>query len=224
MRRPEETSRWFAKTADGILAQVALAGKAGRPSKEFQSTVTDLKILAGLARYHSRRLLAGVSYNLYKETGDLESFDDAIAYEKKALAAWGQIVAAAGDVYSENLAFGAHAVGFSRHWKEEQQLLARDFEQPAGGAGEGRRQAWGARTTRLARRWRTAAPPPCCPAKGTGDRGAGATAPAGVKSVRLRYRHVTQYEDYQTAEMTLDAKTGSTPRAFPRASSIPNGR
>ena len=28
MRRPEETSRWFARTADGILAQVAIAEKA----------------------------------------------------------------------------------------------------------------------------------------------------------------------------------------------------
>ncbi len=135
MRRPEETSRWFAKTADDILAQVAAAGNAN--GKEFQSTVTDLKILSGLARYHSRRLLAGVCYNLYKETGDLASFDEAIAYEKSALDAWGQIVAAAGDVYSENLAFGAHAVGFSRHWKEEQQLLARNFEALRGGAREG---------------------------------------------------------------------------------------
>jgi len=30
-----------------------------------------LKILAGLARYHARRILAGVAYNLYKENGDL---------------------------------------------------------------------------------------------------------------------------------------------------------
>ena len=29
MRRPEETSRWFAQAADGILTQVALAEKAG---------------------------------------------------------------------------------------------------------------------------------------------------------------------------------------------------
>ena len=131
MRRPEETSRWFAQTADGILTQVALAEKAGGSSagKEFRTTITDLKILAALARYHSQRLLAGVCYNLYKETGDLASFDEAIAYEKNALDAWGRIVAAAGDVYSENLAFGAHAVGFSRHWKEEQQLLSRNFEQ-----------------------------------------------------------------------------------------------
>src|SRR5206468_6499089 len=27
------------------------------------------------------------------------------------------------------------------------------------------------------------------------------TAPSGVASVRLRYRHVTQFEDYQTLEM-----------------------
>ena len=37
---------------------------------------------------------------------------------------------------------------------------------------------------------------------------AAVTAPGGVKSVLLRYRHVTQTEDYQTAEMTLDPKTG----------------
>src|SRR5664279_1916717 len=130
MRRPEETSRWFARTADGILANVALAEKAAGldAGKELRATIADLKILAGLARYHAERLLAGVCYNLYKEARDLQSFDDAIAYETRALDAWGQIVAAAGNVYSENLAFGAHAVGFSRQWKEEQQLLARDFE------------------------------------------------------------------------------------------------
>src|SRR5579871_2680734 len=130
MRRPEENSRWFAKTADGILASVDAAEKTIRfdANNEFRSTVTDLRILARLARYHSLRLLAGVSYNLYKQSGDLHAFDDAVADERQALAAWNQIVAAAGDVYSENLAFGAHAVGFSRHWKEEYAILSRDFE------------------------------------------------------------------------------------------------
>ena len=61
MRRPEETSRWFAQAADGILTQVALAEKAGGSGagKEFRTTVTDLKILAALARYHSQRLPGG---------------------------------------------------------------------------------------------------------------------------------------------------------------------
>jgi hypothetical protein len=34
-------------------------------------------------------------------------------------------------------------------------------------------------------------------------------AASGVKSVRLRYRHLTQVEDYETADMTLDRKTGA---------------
>ncbi|HXB73272.1 MAG TPA: hypothetical protein VNY05_33855, partial [Candidatus Acidoferrales bacterium] len=47
MRRPEETSRWFAQTADAILAEVkqaevAQAEKRGGTGNELRSTVTDL--------------------------------------------------------------------------------------------------------------------------------------------------------------------------------------
>ncbi len=49
------------------------------------------------------------------------------------------------------------------------------------------------------------------------DVNAKVTATAGVKWVRLRYRHVTQYEDYQTAEMTLDPKTGLYAGRIPAA-------
>ncbi len=222
MRRPEETSRWFAQAADGILTQVALAEKAigNGAGKEFRTTITDLKILAALSRYHSQRLLAGVCYNLYKETGNLASFDEAIGYETTALDAWGQKVAAAGDVYSENLAFGAHAVGFSRHWKEEYQLLSRNFEQlqaerqkatsKPGAAHFALHAAGGpAPTARL------------LPVGPDMEVTAQVTAPAGVKWVRLRYRHATQYEDYQTAEMTLDAKTGNYTARIPSSFADP---
>jgi hypothetical protein len=220
MRRPEETSRWFAQTAGGILAQVAMAEKAEKANargagKEFRTTIADLKILAGLARYHAWRLMAGVCYNLYKETGDLGSFDEAIAYEKNALDAWGGMVAASGDVYSENLAFGAHAVGFSRHWKEERQLLARDFEQ----LQAERRKAVakpGAKHFLLFPADSTASARLLPVAPGL-EIAARVTAPAGVKWVRLRYRHVTQYEDYETAEMTLDASTGNYTARIPAA-------
>jgi hypothetical protein len=114
MRRPQETSRWFAQTSADILAHLeraeAAAGK--NAGNEFVSTATDLRILAGLARYHSARLLAAVSYNLYKSTGALQPFDEVVEHEKRAVQAWSEIVAAAGDVYSHELAFGAHSVGF----------------------------------------------------------------------------------------------------------------
>ena len=130
MRRPQETSRWFAQTSAEILAHVeraqAAAGRSG--GNEFLSTVTDLRILAGLARYYSSRLLGAVAYNLYKSTGALRPFDEAIEHEKRAVQAWSEIVTAAGDVYSTELAFGAHSVGFRRHWKEEYGLVQADLE------------------------------------------------------------------------------------------------
>jgi hypothetical protein len=214
MRRPEETSLWFARTADAILADVAQAGKSigDRAPNEFRSTVTDLRMLAGLARYHSFRLLAGVSYNLYKNTGDLSTFDDAIASERHALEAWKQMVDAAGDVYNKNLAFGAHAVGFSRHWEEEYSLLGRDFEKLLAERTQATPKPGAIHLTPRAAQ----ADAPV--ARLSSNRivtpgrdyvvSAAVTALGGIKSVRLRYRHLTQIEDYQTAEMTLDTKSG----------------
>jgi fructose-specific component phosphotransferase system IIB-like protein len=214
MRRPEETSRWFATTADAILSEVAQAEKgAGKRSSEFLSTTADLKILAGLARYHSFRLLAGVSYNLYKQSGDVGAFDDAIASERHAMEAWKQMVDAAGDIYSKNLALGVHAVGFSRHWEEEYVLLSHDFEKLLA-----ERTALSGKTGSSHPVPRsTIAPPPV--ARITSGKMARpgrdfpvsvrVSAPSGVGSVRLRYRHVNQTEDYLSADMTLDPKTGN---------------
>jgi len=202
---------------------VAQAEKSGGTGNELRSTLTDLKILAGLARYHSWRLLAGVNYNLYKETFDLASFDEAIANERKAVEAWSQMVDAAGDVYSENLAFGAHAVGFSRHWKEEYQLLRRDFDQLL--AERQKAVPSDAVLVHLPLRTAAAQPPSvklmpapvARPLHGL-DISVKVTAPAGLKWVRLRYRHVTQYEDYQTAAMAFhpetEVYTGNIPASF----------
>jgi len=129
-RWPEDTSRWFARLSDQILGHLARAEKTSgdHRSKEFLSTVTDLKILARLAQYHSHRMRAAVDYSLFQQSGDLFSLDDAVRGEKEAVAAWERLVEAAGDVYSENLPFGVHRVGFSRHWKEELEKLRRGLD------------------------------------------------------------------------------------------------
>jgi hypothetical protein len=216
MRRPEETSHWFAQTADAVEAQVVQAEKSigSHSGNEFRSTVTDLHILAGLARYHSWRLLAGVQYNLYKQSGDLTAFDEAVSDERHALASWKQMVDAAGDVYSENLAFGAHAVGFSRHWSEEYALLQHDFGQLLA-----ERAKAAGKPDAPHHRLMTATPDvpkaQLLPGAAAAEQGsdyivsAKVKAASGVKFVRLRYRHVTQFEDYETAEMMLDTKTGT---------------
>ncbi|RLD91803.1 MAG: hypothetical protein DRJ29_13565 [Bacteroidetes bacterium] len=131
MRRPTSTSQWFSAISEQILEKVSLAerSQSGERSKEFISTITDLKILAHLAEYHAHRLLAGVQYNLYKQTDNLFAFDRAIEQEQSAKEAWAGIVDAAGEVYASELIFGVYQVGFSRHWSEQLEYLESGLEQ-----------------------------------------------------------------------------------------------
>ena len=315
MRRPTETSTWFRRTSDEILRCVAGAQEemGDRGSAEFVSTVTDLKILAQLADYHAQRLMAGIQYNLYTRTGDLFAFDDAIACESRAIRAWEQMVQAASGMYSKNLAFGVHRVGFSRHWEEELGKLRADFLK----LQEERRQArpkmedevthiahvpirrhttsqtlrfqatigsdtalteirvgystedgdWRFFDMQPVGKWQYQATTPATgkteqikyfiEARDSEDRvrsvpAAGREAPfvvkvtddheppqvdlarvknaasgenlevtakvwdpSGIKSVRLRYRHVTQFEDYEMEEMSRDPETGLWSAAIP---------
>ncbi len=229
MRRPEETSRWFAETSDAILAEAAAAERAlgGRTgSNEFQSTLTDARMLAALARYHSWRQLGGVNYNLYKLAGDLAAFDEAIAAERKAVQAWHELVEAAGDFYTDDMWFGPTGRAFPHHWKDEMKSLDAEFEKLLA-----ERQAALARADAKPARIPAREANPVWPVVTFAQRPPAAavpgqnyvvqvkiTAPAGVKWVRLRYRHVNQKEDYQTAEMAPDAQTGfyagSIPASF----------
>ncbi len=292
MRRPEDSSRWFLKTSSDILAYAKKAEQAsGKPGNELLSTLTDVKILARLAEYHAWRLRAGVAYNLYKQSGDLFAFDDAIANEKSAIAAWEKLVVAAGDVYSRDLAFGVHAMGFPRHWSEELGALrqgltkleterrAAHFDPQTAGpriahvpdavriratvASQAAMKqvvakiSAGGRFTSIPMResspgmYQTEIPPATevysieavdsagnravfpstggnitlpiasnrpseialqpAPSARPGEDLLITARPAAqtiLKSLRLRYRHLTQYEDYETLDMRLDPDTG----------------
>jgi hypothetical protein len=215
MRWPHETSRWFAEISDAITSEVEQAerGAGEQATKEFRSSVTDFRILAALARYYSWRLQAAVAYNLYKESGDLQAFDNALDKEKRAIEAWRAIVDAAAGVYNDKLPFGAPG-HFPRHWREELQRLNADYESlvVARKTAPAKPDARTVASTRL--------PPDGLPplailsSAETARPGedvdvtAKVTSSARVKWVRLRYRHLTQYEDYQTADMTFDPETG----------------
>jgi hypothetical protein len=222
-RTPEQTSIWFAQTADAVLGYIREAEAAGASGKEAISTMTDLRILAGLAKYYAARLPAAVSYNVYLQSGSLAAFDQAIQQEQAAIAAWAGIVKAAADVYSEDLTFGVHRVGFPRHWKEEltkleQGLAALKAErQLAAGVAAGRAMV------RLVQSPDTRPPQLRLVTPGAAQPGQDlviAVQPEDapdVKSMRLRYRHLTQFEDYQTVDMTFNGKglfTAQIPGSF----------
>ena len=123
------------------------------------------------------------------------------------------MVDAAADIYSHNLAFGVHQVGFSRHWDEEYGLLSKDFEQLTKERQNASAKPGASHHARLA----TIAPAPKARLAPAGSARPGqdfvvtaqVDSPHRVKSVRLRYRHMTQTEDYQTAEMSSDGSSGS---------------
>ncbi len=220
-RHPLRTSQWFAQVSADVLRLVGEAEKrVGKGhNKEFNSTMVDLKILANLALYHSRRIHAGLSYALFKQAQDANALDDAIAHEGLAIQAWEKLVEAAGDVYNDNLMMGLPSSGLAGHWKDElvelkKGLKALQLERESFPPAATQNNASVARfLTRKPAPGNDDEPPTLthqpvtsAPAEKPLTITAEVRDPSGVKSVRLRYRSVNQYQDYRTLEMTPTGK------------------
>lgn len=219
---PSMNSKWFEQTAADLTQLIAAAEKAAgtNPGKEFQVTLTDLKILANLARYHSHRIPAAVNYRLFERSQDVTALDNAIAYEGKAVEAWRELVKAAGDVYADNLMLGVCVADLCGHWKDELAALEKGLASLTA-----RRQSFKAGSASENGPVLTA--PPYKPAS-LAHNGklfqithqpltsarvgqplvirVQVSAPAGVKWVRLRYRGVNQGLEYQTLPMMPTAE------------------
>jgi len=235
-RHPLRTSQWFAKASEDVLKLVGEAEKRiGKDrSKEFNSTMVDLKILANLALYHSRRIHAGLSYALFKLSQDATALDDAIAREGLAIQAWEKLVEAAGDVYNDNLMMGLPSSGLAGHWKDELVELKKGLN-ALQQEREGFRPAVTQNNASVAR-FLTGKPapgnddePPALASQpvtsALADKHLTVTVeardPSGVKSVRLRYRSVNQYQDYRTLEMTPTGKKDQYQAVIPAEHVLP---
>ena len=224
--RPAVNSRWFSQTAADIEEQIAGAGKriGEHRNKEYDSTITDLKILANLALFHARRIPAAVSHRLFDRTRDPKALDDAIAQERSAIEAWRQLVAAAGDFYTEDLMMGVRGASLCGHWKDELAALEKGLVS----LERQRTEFRSANEIKPAPRY--------TPAASVGDHEAPAVVhravttaplgksltitaevrdPSGVKWVRLRYRSVNQHQDYQTLPMLATGEKDQYLAAIP---------
>jgi len=127
---PSRNAMWFAETAEELfdLTEEAASLVDDVNDPEYMVTIADIKILAGLALYHSRRIPAAVNYRLFKRTGDPAALERAITGERSAIEAWAGIVAAAGDIYTDDLMMGTANQGLSGHWKDELAALEKGLE------------------------------------------------------------------------------------------------
>ncbi len=224
---PQQTAMWFNRIAQQVLDDVAAVDvdnvQDTNQKRELQTVTTDLRILAHLARYHASRMQASVWYNIYLQVQDQFALDQCLAAESAAIAAWKQIIDSAGDVYPQELKFGVHRVGFSRHWTEELAKLLDGYAKLQELSGESQLDA----NTRKGLVQLIESPPAPSPLI-TIKRAKSATPgnemlitaevdgpPQQLEEIRLRYRHVTQFEDYRSVPMTWDAHQRKFVAAIP---------
>ncbi|MBX2873590.1 MAG: hypothetical protein KTR30_15860 [Saprospiraceae bacterium] len=220
-RLPSATSTWFKRTHDELNELIAETEKlAPADNKELFSTLTDLKITANLALYHSHRIPAAVCYRIFKQTNDPHALDDAIRYEKLAIEAWQRIVETAGGVYAPDLMFGMHESVFmginhhlSGHWRDELSYLKQGLEQL-----QAERNTLGkTNSPRTAPLYKEASSIPTANQFEIQHQAisnalvnqpinikASIKAPKGIKWINLRYRSVNQHLDYQTLPMKAE--------------------
>jgi hypothetical protein len=222
---PSMTSRWLEQTSSDIGKLITEAEKltGKNRNREFNSTITDLKILSGLALFHARRIPAAVSYRLFERTKDVSALENAITYERNAIEAWRKIVTDAGDVYADDLMMGVREAEFeginhhlSGHWKDELGYLEKGLA-----ALEKQRIEYKQESTSVikAPQYKAAAnadngnlfnvslvPVKSAPVDKPFTVSVKVTANEGVKWVRLRYRSVNQKEDYKSMEMHQTGK------------------
>ncbi len=192
--------------------------------KEFDSTVTDLQMLSNLALFHARRIPAAVNYRLFVRTQDVKALEQAIADERKAVDVWRQLVASAGDHYTDDLKFGVRSAGLCGHWRDELTALEKGLT----ALERERREFRPSGRPRVAPRYSVAIAvgdhdPPTVVHRPVTTAAAGkpltvaavVSDPSGVKWVRLRYRSVNQYEDYRTLPMVATAEKDHYQAAIP---------
>ncbi|MBN8824502.1 MULTISPECIES: hypothetical protein [unclassified Spirosoma] len=215
---PSANSHWFRQTSETLNQLIAQAEKAAGStrSKELVSTLTDLKILSNLSLYHSKRILAAVNYRIFERTQNKAALDESIAKEREAVNAWRQLVTAAGDVYTDNLAMGVCVADLCGHWRDELAALEKGLASLEQKRNTLQAEASTARTTAAGKPLpykpptdaalpdlfqvvhKPVAPVPVgkpIPVSIT------VSAPAGIKWVKLRYRNVNQELPYQTLAM-----------------------
>ncbi|GHT10503.1 hypothetical protein FACS189426_10810 [Bacteroidia bacterium] len=213
--RPSTTALWLEQTANSVLQKALqaekIAGNSG--NKELISTVTDLRMLAYLAMYHARRVPAAVNYCLFLRTQDISALNEAIACEQSAIEAWQQLVDAAGDHYADNILIGKKEL--SGHWRDELRLLHRGLEklkerqanfQPAGKIVKSPRYQLA--TDASNSRYFTLEEYPVSLVK-TGQPitiRVKIQAVNGLKWVRLQYRAMNQYKDFEMIPMAPTAE------------------
>jgi hypothetical protein len=212
--RPQNTSRWFMNAGNEVNSEVNEAQKCIGTvrNREFDCTVTDLRILSDLAWFHADRIAAAFEYRWFQRTGEKPKLWLAVQREENNLNKWREIADAASKIYADDLMFGNRAKGLCGNWHDEIPSLEKglaDLKQEVRNAPPSASPTTKPTDAAMTAFLNTSTPivvehRPIETASATRPLTltAKVRAPAGIKWVHLRCRSVNQKLDYDTVPMT----------------------
>jgi hypothetical protein len=210
---PIEVAQWietYASEAAKSLAQAeALVKAKNRP--EYRRLAADVGIQVGLGRFFGAKFRSAALYRIYERTGNSTALDESIKAYKTARASWTELAALAKPVYMSDITVGEHPQ-LRGHWLDRLPAIDADIalmekKQVQAQNSPQDRVALAIKTI-LGRPQRTSLG---CQHQPAGNFHAGQpldielAIQKGSKPLlaRVYYRHVTQAERYESAEMQL---------------------
>lgn len=123
---PRQTSELLDLIASKTEQAVARAGaKIGTGNKEWASSQPDFEVLALLARYHARKMMAAYELKYFYETDNGAALEAAKAELEKALPIWEKLARLTDGVYPDEMVYGMDGV---EHWKDRVPYVHHDLE------------------------------------------------------------------------------------------------
>jgi hypothetical protein len=206
---PIEVAQWledYASQAAKSLAKAeTLVALKQRP--EYRRMATDISIQIGLGKFFSAKFRSAVLYRIYERTGDRTALNACLDSYRRARTAWAELATLAKGVYVPDITVGEHPQ-LRGHWMDRLPAIDADIaliasrldQSHTGNAPESAIRAALERPVRPSlpcRHQPVARLQPGNPLE------LELLVEAGAKpvSARVYYRHVTQAERYESAEM-----------------------
>jgi hypothetical protein len=175
------------------------------------SSNLDVRIQAGLGRFFAAKFRAGVLYELHQRTHDRAALEESLRAYRAARAAWAQIADRAKGVYVADLTVGEQP-WLRGHWTDRLAAIDEDIaaleKKLASASYSEHPRIQAAITEALGKPQRPqTAVRHMPPAHFTPKQALILKATADARSGRLYYRHVTQAERWESAELRDGAAT-----------------
>jgi len=202
---PIEVAQWIEDCASQAIKALGQAETlvAAKHRPEYRRIAEDVMIQAGLGRFFGAKFRSAVFYRIYERTGNRAALEESLKTYRAARTAWAEFANRAKSVYVSDITVGEHPQ-LRGHWIDRLPAIDADIALMA-------KQADRAKTgdvSPIGRCLRASLPCRHQPAASlhpgqplvidlSVDKG------SNPVSARLYYRHVTQAERYESAEMQL---------------------